>query len=130
MIKKSPLVKAMKQVLKEYREETHTLEMRDCAMCKLYRDIFGYTCGNCPMAKVFHRCGSRWCAPVRCNVHHSTKNSRVHKQKLQAVQEFYIKAIARVRRMTVSELNAYGAFEFLKDIDMKVAEKYFLKKDQ
>ena len=128
MIKKSPLVKALMQVLSEYKANTHNLEMRNCAICNLYRKYYGYDCGNCPFAQVFHRCGSRMCAPVNCKVHASTKRSKAYNQRLLAVQEFYVKVLSRVRRMTVSELNTRGAFDFMIKIDQEVSQKYNLER--
>ena len=123
MIKKSPLIRALKQVASEYNNNSHKLSTSSCAICKEYRH--DYDCNECPMAEAFIACGRRQCAPVECRTDSGNKFvNKKHLNKLEAVKEFYFKVIARVQRMTVAELNAPHAFDFMIVIDHNVAEKY------
>jgi hypothetical protein len=130
MIKKAPLIRALKQVASEYNNNSHKLKMHSCAMCELYRSMFleefyGYTCGECPMAIAFKACGRRQCAPVECRTRGGNKIiNKEHLNELEAVTEFFYKVIKRVQRMTVAELNAENAWDFMIQIDHDVAKKY------
>lgn len=123
-IKKTELLPAMRKVLAEYRENKHRCTMA-CPLCELYNSEWD-DCFRCPMS-VFNAkgdnlaCLSRRCVPVDCE-------DKVYKGqiKLQAVQEFYEKVIAKVETMTYDELNKTTAFLFLKDIDHEVADKHDL----
>ena len=130
MIKKSPLIRALKAVASEYNDNSHRLNMGTCAMCKEYRHFMGYDCGECPMAHAFKACGRRQCMPVQCISESGQKfRNKDHLNKLEAVKEFFYKTIARVQRMTVAELNAPNAWKFMKKIDISVAEKYGILHD-
>jgi hypothetical protein len=129
MIKKSPLIRAMMKVASEYNDNSHRLDMNTCAMCNLYRDNIEGDCGSCPMRTAFRACGRRWCSPVECITQSGKKKTaKDHLNHLEATKEFYYKTIARVRRMTVKELNEYRAFDFMYEIDRKVGKKYGLIK--
>jgi hypothetical protein len=130
MIKKSPLIRAMKEVASEYNDNSHRLSMYKCAMCLTYRDNDAYNCGCCPMRMAFKACGRRQCMPVECYTASSNhKTSKEHLNQLEAVREFYYKTIARVRRMTVKELNAPQAFKFMVKIDQEIADKYGIMRE-
>jgi len=126
MIKKSPLIRALKAVASEYNDNSHRLDMSKCHLCLLYRDRSMYDCGRCPMRMAFKACGRRQCAPIECwtTSGNMRKAATDHLNKLEATKEFFYKTIAVVRRMTVKELNEPSAFRFLIEIDRKTAEKY------
>lgn len=122
--KKTRLLPIMQKILAEYRENKHRCTM-NCPLCSEYID--GWTdCSECPM-HVFSpeetnlNCLKRRCIPVDCE-------DKVYKGhiKLQAVQEFYEKAIEVVETLSYDELNKANAFRFLLDIDNEVADKYGL----
>lgn len=116
------------QVASEYNDNSHNLKMNTCPICKLYRDEERYglaACGDCLMRQVFKACGRRQCMPLHCISENGRKfTNKDHLNQLEAVKEFYFKVIARVRRMTVKELSEPYAFDFMKEIDQKTAEKY------
>lgn len=125
MIKKSPLIRALKAVASEYNDNSHRLDMSKCHLCLLYRDRSMDDCGRCPMRMAFKACGRRQCAPIECGTTSDIrKASTDHLNKLEATKEFYYKSIARIERMTVKKLNEPCAFRFLIKIDRKTAEKY------
>ena len=104
--------------------------MNTCAMCRLYRDMYEGDCGSCPMRKAFIACGRRLCSPLECIDSNGRRiGNKNHHNHLEATKEFYYKVIARVRRMTVSELNECNGFRFMIDIDRSVGEKYGIKKE-
>ena len=130
MIKKALLIRALKEVASEYNSNSHRLSMTKCSLCTLYRNYYGYDCGECPMKKAFKACGRRQCAPVECRTESGKKVvNKDHLNKLEAVKEFFYKTIARTRRMTIAQLNESQAFSFMIEIDKSVAEKYGISKE-
>jgi hypothetical protein len=118
------LLSAMHKTLQEYREKKHSTNLGSCRLCWIYRRGY-YSCTDCPMS-VFKDnvgqfpCMNRRCIPVNCYDGAYKKNI-----KLQAVQEFYEKAIPIVQEMTDEQLDG-KKFQFLLDIDDEVADKYGL----
>jgi hypothetical protein len=129
--KKAELLKAMKQILKEYKRNIHIASVAICPLCLLYnkdddKKHIGHECRLCPM-HVFHKysfdlyfCLYRKCEPINCNK--NTKNTN----ELKAVIDFYKEAIATVQKMTEEQLNKPRSFSFLIKIDKLVAKKYCL----
>jgi hypothetical protein len=122
---KARLLSAMKKTLQEYKEKKHSTSLGSCRLCWIYRRGY-YSCNDCPMS-IFKDnmgifpCMNRRCIPINCYDGAYKKNI-----KLQAVQEFYEKAIPIVQEMTDEQLNNSNAFHFLLDIDNEVADKYGL----
>ena len=74
LIKKRELLKAMKQILSEYKETKHTTKLNECGLCKMfYQDVIDLfpQCTSCPM-NVFegklspYPCKHRKCEPIDC----------------------------------------------------------------
>ncbi|MFA5207444.1 MAG: hypothetical protein WC428_02190 [Candidatus Paceibacterota bacterium] len=133
--KKTELLKAMKRVLKEYKNNIHIASVAICPLCLLYnkdddKRHIGHECRLCPM-HVFHKsyehggdfysCITRKCKPVNCEEDY-TKDTN----ELKAVIDLYEEAINTVEGMTASQLNEPKAFMFLIKIDKLVAKKYCL----
>jgi hypothetical protein len=131
-IKKRELLKAMKQILLEYKKTQHTTKLTECGLCKMFyediNDLFPQ-CTSCPM-NVFEGnfspfpCKKRKCEPIDCN----WESYYLGTKKLPAVIEFYEEVIEIVKTMTSRQMNKVDAFKFLIDIDNKVAKKYKLCK--
>jgi|ERR1035437_6364276 hypothetical protein len=131
-IKKGELVKAMQQILLEYKNTSHTTRLNECGLCKLFyiediNDIF-HECASCPMniftGKQIYPCKSRKCEPIDCK----WESYYLGTKKLPAVIEFYEEAIKVIKTMTSRQMNKANAFKFLIDIDNNVAKKYKLCK--
>ena len=127
------LISAMETILQEYKERNHSTFTDNCSLCHLYREFF--TCNiKCPMCIFLglggdytHPCMNRRCEPVNCyNSLRSIKISELN-TKLNAVIEFYKKAIKKIKKMTDEELERKDAFNFLIKLDNKIADKYSLK---
>jgi hypothetical protein len=123
--KKSKVVKAMQAVLAEYEANVHTCNM-DCPLCRLYYHG-APTCQRCPM-NIFDIDNDRMgCLQRRCEpLQQEDTIGEKGQIKLQAVKEFYKKSIAKVKAMTVVQINESNAFKIFIEIDNKVAEKYNL----
>lgn len=123
-IRKIELLPAMQKILADYKINRHRCTLA-CPLCRLYYNEWK-DCKRCLM-NVFNlkdndlSCLNRRCTPV--DYEHKVYKRQI---KLQAVQEFYEKAITKVETMTYAELNKVNAFLFLKDIDNEVADKYGL----
>ena len=118
-IKKGELIKAMQAVLVEYENNTHKCDLT-CPLCRLYfhlnREI---SCKECLMF-VFHPHASLSCLYRKCEPISSNEKNNIN--KLEAVKEFYKKAITKVKSMSYIEMNKPNAFKFLIKIDKEVAE--------
>jgi hypothetical protein len=125
---KKELLKALRTILKEYRNETHERKKNKCALCLLY--IYNeYECDKCPMfvfdnslfddtEEFTYPCMNRKCTPVDCS------DAPFAEEETKRVKEFYKATINKVVSMTTKELNAKRAFKFLVDIDNKISIKY------
>jgi hypothetical protein len=119
--RKLELLKALKTVLKEYKDETHRTKKDKCSLCQLYI-VSDYECDRCPMFlfgdsyEHMYPCMNRKCRPVDCEAIFPMW----FKEDLEKVIEFYEAIIKKVASMTTKELNAEGAFKFLVDIDDKI----------
>lgn len=123
--KKSEVVKAMQAILAEYEQNVHQCNM-DCPLCQLYYHKYP-NCHRCPMNVFYSYDDTMGCIFRRCEPMSPEDTKGIKgKNKLEAVKEFYKKAITKVRAKTVAQLNEVDAFNFLIDIDNKVAEKYKL----
>ena len=133
LIKKRELLKAMKQILSEYKETKHTTKLNECGLCKMFyqdvNDLFPQ-CTSCPM-NVFEReqlspypCKHRKCEPIDC----FWESYFLGTKKIPAVIEFYEEAIKVVKTLTSRQMNKKDAFKFLINIDNNVAKKYKLCK--
>lgn len=157
VIKKSELLKAMKQILQEYIDKVHETSIDTCALCLLYNkknvdeDYLPYTsvikndvCEFCPMyvfkpdfhslQPVFtYACMNRYCVPLNENEikNRDTLSMLEINIQLQAVIEFYTRAIKHISHKTNKELNEENAFAFLKsideDINTNLIEPFYLK---
>jgi len=127
-IKKGELLKAMQRVLAEYQNNRHYCDLT-CPLCEVY---YTHTkgCNQCIMKVFYSNKGSLPCLYRKCEpIHCSPINQNLSEQKkikLQAVMEFYKKAITKVKAMTSKEINKRNAFKFLIEIDNKIAEKYHI----
>ena len=131
LIKKRELLKAMKQILSEYKETKHTTKLNECGLCKMFyqdvNDLFPQ-CTSCPM-NVFegklspYPCKHRKCEPIDC----FWESYFLGTKKLEAVIEFYEETIKETERMTNENLKKENGFKFLIDIDERIAKKYKLK---
>lgn len=121
----------MNEVLSEYMRGTHAREFDKCSLCKIYFQNMSLNgaCGGCPMS-VFSAtacgCMSRKCRPVR-NSPRDFDSDYNRKPELKAVIEFYEKAIAAIEKKSDAELNEEFGFDFLIEIDKKVASQYFIE---
>ncbi len=129
-IKKRELLKAMEQILREYKNTSHTTRLTECGLCKLYYMevvVRAEQCKLCPMS-VFGRawsqypCKNRKCEPVDC----TWEISYLGTKKLPVVIEFYEEAISVVKTMTSRQMNKKDAFKFLLNIDNWIAIKHKL----
>jgi hypothetical protein len=135
-IVKSQLLKAMWQIRNEYKEKTHNLSKGKCALCKLYLSgiTYGYSrpsCTICPMNAFWadgdniFPCMNRKCEPIDC-----VDNDWLP-EELQAVIEFYKRAINAIGSRSAKELNEpLQSFIFLREIDRQVAKEYGLNTDE
>jgi hypothetical protein len=124
MIKKAPLIRALKAIARAYNNNSHKLDTNTCPLCLLYRVDIAGDCTICPMRLAFKACGRRQCSPVECLSHGRKIRNVRHMDKLEVVREFYNKTIKRVNKMTVGELNKHHAWDFLIELDRKIAEEY------
>ena len=130
-IEKATLLKAMRTIHKEYKENKHRLGVTTCALCQLFHHeaefLSDSSCTLCPMT-VFDAevgCSDRRCSSLDCGGYHY--NDEEYQICLKAVTEFYAEAIKVVRKMTDEQLNdGFFSFQFLKDIDERIADKYGL----
>jgi len=130
-IKKRELLKAMKQILLEYKNTSHTTRLNECGLCKMFYqdadDLFPQ-CTACPM-NVFegklspYPCKHRKCEPIDCK----WESYYLGTKKIPAVIEFYEEVIKVVKTMTSRQMNKANAFKFLINIDINIAKKYKLK---
>ena len=127
IVVKSQLLKLMKETLKEYEENEHSLCRDLCSLCNAYLiDKYAWgaeNCGSCPM-RVFEGlggssvpCMNRKCYPIDCN-------DKYTEDELDAVVEFYKQAIKAVKTMTAEQVKEEGAFKFLIEIDKEVAKQF------
>jgi hypothetical protein len=65
-------------------------------------------------------CKNRKCEPVDC----LWESSYIGTNELEAVIEFYEEAIEKIKTMTNESLKKDNGFNFLVDIDKKIAKKY------
>jgi hypothetical protein len=123
------MLRAMKGILKEYREERHAVSGFSCKLCKLYGN-YGQpdSCTGCPM-KVFGNtsfpCTNRKCQPVDCRKDNDTIYVKTV-LKLERVVEFYTQAIAYVETLTDEQTQNIESFKPLIDIDKAVGNKYII----
>ena len=132
--KKVRVLKAMRTILQEYKEQTHTTKVGDCGLCKLFHlnDVKPHECLLCPMFVFYYYegwrfpCKNRKCEPVDC----LWESSYLGTKKLEAVIEFYEEIIKTIETMTNESLKKDNGkdngFKFLIDIDEKIAKKYKL----
>jgi hypothetical protein len=149
--KKVRVLKAMRTILQEYKEKTHTTKVTDCSLCKLFHlnDVKPHECYLCPMY-IFYKhdgwrfpCKNRKCEPVDClweSTYIGTKelepvdclweSTYIGTKELEAVIEFYDEAIEKIKTMTNESLKKDNGkdngFDFLVDIDKRIAKKYRL----
>jgi hypothetical protein len=132
--RKDKILKAMRTILQEYKEKTHTTKVTDCSLCKLFHlnDVKPHECYLCPMY-IFYKhdgwrfpCKNRKCEPVDC----LWESSYIGTKELEAVIEFYDEAIEKIKTMTNESLKKDNGkdngFDFLVDIDKRIAKKYRL----
>jgi len=116
--KKSELLKIMKDILTEYKEVRHEVDITKCGLCVKYMDEDSYTsCDRCPMM-VFdgytsYPCMSRKCEPVGCRFISPDDID------LLRVTKFYELAITKIESMSVDAVRK-SSFRFLIKIDKEV----------
>jgi hypothetical protein len=130
-VTKSQLISAMETILQEYKDRNHSTMAYNCSLCSLYRHDWTGCDTKCPMFTFWdlgddhdHPCMNRRCRPVNC--YSGIKISKLN-TKLNAVQEFYKKAIKKIKKMTDEEIERKDAFDFLIKLDNKIGDKYGLK---
>jgi hypothetical protein len=124
--RKKEILRAMRIILREYKNDEHTTSTTDCELCKLFLHKGESICSLCPMFAFVHEndnntysCMNRKCEPVDCSRSYTDN-------EYNAVIKFYEKAIKKIEKMSNDDLKKESAFEFLIAIDNKVAEKYDL----
>ena len=122
---KSEILRAMRRILKEYRNETHSSRVVDCSLCKLYGADRKPDCQNCLM-NIFtdvgnYGCVDRYCKPIPCL---DVKLSKVSIE-LDAVIMFYERSIAHIESLSEAQVRRTN-FSFLKKIDEQVAIEHGL----
>ena len=123
--RKNEILKAMRTILQEYKNDEHSTSTTDCKLCKLFLYKSSPMCSLCPMFAFVHLdnntycCMNRRCEPVDCNKSYIDN-------EYNAVIEFYEKAIKKIEKMSNIDLKKESTFKFLIAIDDKVAEKYDL----
>jgi len=121
--KKSILLKILRQILNEYRENNHKARITDCALCTEYMVVINTywdNCYGCPMvvfnpAQTDYPCLSRKCAPVDCQ-YGVEKNKDI---ELKRVIRFYEKIIERIESMSTEAVRK-SSFKFMIKIDKEV----------
>jgi hypothetical protein len=124
---KAEVLKAIEKIKTEYDNNTHTLGMTKCALCKLYGFKFTYPrnsedgCNICLMrvfkGKDCYSCMNRKCTPIDCEEQYY-KNSR----ELISVRKFYAVLLEKVQAMTEEEV-LEDNWKFLLALDKDIAEE-------
>ncbi len=133
-MKKTVLLEAMQTILQEYKDKTHWVSNERCSLCKLFYNDNEMNdkkeCGKCPMTtfkiNINYGCMLRKCHPYDFRCYKIECNFIIDEPQYQAVMEFYIIAIQKIRLMTYKKINKANAFKFLIDIDNEIADKYGL----